>query len=286
MSRPSFFQYLAIWTGGTRRSSAAPRPGSSSARPSVRFTPDQLDRLATSHARASPTIPFGAILVLARRRRRHGRPPGPVPAHGRPRDRRDHQEPQRSMGFPLRTSLTRYRRLSEAAAILAVELEADLAAVQLEPGLEAIAGLGPEPAEQGGPPLPSSAGRAVPIAFPAIVFQMANLQPCFQPLHPNAFSRSTTPEFAERADAERTAPKPSPTSRRSGLASRGFPLGAVRDFGPASPSPGVVDGSALSSLDGYAPRRPARRPAASRRLRPETSGLAVGTGSPRCRPSP
>src|SRR6185312_36793 len=46
-------------------------------------------------------------------------------------------------------------------AIIVVEVEADLAAVELEPGLEAVAGFRLETAEQGGPPLSEQGlGRA------------------------------------------------------------------------------------------------------------------------------
>src|SRR5262245_35186138 len=47
------------------------------------------------------------------------------------------------------------------SAIILVEVEPDLAAVELEPGLEAVAGLGPEAVDQGGPPLSEQGlGRA------------------------------------------------------------------------------------------------------------------------------
>jgi hypothetical protein len=114
MRRHSLLKYLAFWTGEIGRPSAAPGPASS-ARPSVCFTPQQLDRLYEDLAPGLPEIPperssvwhdEGADMV-----RRQARFLCTV-------DRAIAEiatSRKRSLGFPLRTSLTRHRRPSEAA---------------------------------------------------------------------------------------------------------------------------------------------------------------------------
>lgn len=116
MRRDSFFKYLTFWTGGTGRSSSDPRPRPPScSRSSISFTPQQLDRL---YEDLTPDL---AEISPERSSLRHdeGAKRGDRQARFLCTVDRAIAEIARSrkrgMGFPLRTSLNRYRRPSEAA---------------------------------------------------------------------------------------------------------------------------------------------------------------------------
>ena len=172
MRRNSFFRYLAYWTEGAERSSAGRRPRPLCPGPTaVRFTPDQLDELSEILALCRDTTPVdrpstwhdddaASVDRQARFFRAVDRAIAEIATSRR-----------RSKGFHALASFARYRRPRGPPSTLVVEFEPDLAAVPLEPGVEAVAGPVSEAAEQGVRPCPSRAWAVrTPIDLPAIVF--------------------------------------------------------------------------------------------------------------------
>ncbi len=160
----------------------------------------------------------------------------------------------------------------------AVEFESHLAPFQLQRASKRLPAFDRNPRSRGLRPCLSRAWAVrMPMALPAIVFQIANRQPCFQPLHPNDFSCSTTSEPQSGQRPERRGAE----AASAGLAAGRRPARffardrARRGFASPPSSPG---GSAVSA---FGARPAVRRPGAGARTgRPGPAGCVPGPRRP------
>ena len=178
---------------------------------------------------------------------------------------------------------------SAAAPIAAVELEAHLAAIQLESRVEAVAGLGSEAAEQGGPPLlEQGLGRAdadrlagdrlpdreLAALLPAAASERLRLLDhvgAAQGTRPSATGRSRPP--VSRAGSPASVLLFVPRAGRG----RGFGLSPTSCFGSAAPSSGGRGAACGARRCGRTTGRPAPDFAPNRRPPPVGTGTSART---------